>query len=317
MDIYYRGSQIKLPDFLIVGAPRSGSTTLYAYLSRHPQVYMPDEKEPSFFACWGKKPFYRIQKTKERVTFISSTLKDYQELFLSAKKGQIMGEASTWYLYLYKDTISNIKELYGEKSVSLKIIILLRNPIDRAWSHFSNKRLHGEEPLAFSEAVKEETVQNRQEQELVPSYDYIGMGMYSDQVGAYLENFPNTRIFIHEDFFADPQKGLSSLSSFLGIDNIWTDHSIKAYHASGLPKSKFAGAVDRLVFKPNKFKDFFKFILPLKVRRDIKFVLPNRLYKKDAIEIEQRHELIDVFRADVKRLEKLIDKDLSGWMEVK
>lgn len=317
MDIYYKGSQLKLPDFLIVGAPRAGSTTLYAHLSRHPQVHMPDEKEPSFFACWGKEPFYRLLKTKERVTYVSSALKDYQDLFLSANKDQIIGEASTWYLYLYKDTISNIKEIYGEKSDDLKIIILLRNPVDRAWSHYNRKKINGEETLAFSEAILPETIQNRKEQGLVPSYDYLGMGMYHDQVEAYLMNFHQTKIFIYEDFFENPSAGMASLTDFLEIDNIWIENPIKTYNASGLPKNKFAGIVDRLVFRPNRFKDSFKFILPSRIRKDLKFVLPNRLYKKDSIKIQQRDELRDAYKSDIKRLEKLIEKDLSRWMEAK
>lgn len=317
MDIHYKESQLKLPDFLIVGAPRSGSTFLYAHLSRHPQVFMPEEKEPSFFACWEQKPFYRNRKTKEKADYISYTLRDYQDLFLDAKNDQIIGEASTWYLYLYKDTIASIQKIYGEKSHNLKIIILLRNPVERAWSHFNRKKTIGEEALAFSEAIMPETIQNRREQQLVPSYDYVGMGMYHDQVKAYMENFRHTKTFIFEDFFKDPNNGMSALSDFLEIDNVWVNSSMNIYNASGMPKNRFADIVDRVVFKPNKFKDRFKFILPPTVRRDLKFILPNKLFLKQTMDSQHRNELMNIYQEDVKHLEKLINRDLSQWFEAK
>ncbi len=313
MYIHYRGAPIKLPDFLIVGAPRSGTTTLYALLSRHPRIFMPFEKEPTFFPQWGRKSLYRYQKTKVGADHIIRDLNDYIHLFLEAEKNQTIGEASTWYLYLHKDSIANIVKIYGSRARDIKIIALLRNPTERAWSHYCQKKLDGEEPLEFHDVIRPDTIRIRHKEQMVPSYDYIGMGMYSNQVKAYKESFPQTKILFFEDFIQDPKITMSELSEFLAIENTWKNGSIKTYNASGIPKNKVAEFVDKLVFKPNKFKDRFKFILPAQVRKEIKLRIPDRLFHKEALTERLRLELMDLYETDIQQLEKILDRDLSRW----
>src|SRR4051794_16485501 len=117
---------MKVPDFLIVGTARAGTSALNYYLHQHPQVFLPKQKEPCFFCFTGKKINYR----NGRFAFAVTDPKKYAALFRDAKSGQLKGDISSPYLYLHKETIKNIK-LYHSNFEKLKIVILLRNPADR------------------------------------------------------------------------------------------------------------------------------------------------------------------------------------------
>src|SRR5205809_7660617 len=119
------------PDFLVVGTARAGTTALHYHLRQHPQIFMPRQKEPCFFCFAENKPNYKNGK------FSFSTYKhnDYLKLFNKAKSFQIKGEISTPYLFLYDKTINNIRKYHSHPD-ELKIIIVLRNPIHRAYSQY-------------------------------------------------------------------------------------------------------------------------------------------------------------------------------------
>ena len=130
---------VKLPNFLVVGAMKSGTTSLWRYLRQHPQIYMPKLKEPRFLASsifikLGEEhyKFHRICKSSPICTF-----DDYIELFRDVKEEIAIGEASPHYLYLYSKTIPTIKNYLGD----VKIVIILRNPADRAFSAYKHNFL--------------------------------------------------------------------------------------------------------------------------------------------------------------------------------
>ncbi|MFO7870641.1 MAG: sulfotransferase [Kiritimatiellia bacterium] len=122
-------NELRLPDFMIIGAPRSGTSSLYFHLRRHPEIFMPELKEPLFFNNFGKE----VSPIRSRSPW---TLEDYAELFRPASEEQLVGEASALYLCAYRDTINSIKEVYGDKYRDLGIIAILRNPVERAWSGY-------------------------------------------------------------------------------------------------------------------------------------------------------------------------------------
>jgi hypothetical protein len=112
------GEKVKLPYFLIVGAAKSGTTSLYYYLGQHPRVFMPGNKEPWFFASSSA----RVSELGKKGMIKES--REYSELFKDAQSTQVLGEASTGYLYLYDDTISNLRR-YHPGWKDLKIIMIL------------------------------------------------------------------------------------------------------------------------------------------------------------------------------------------------
>ncbi len=136
MRIDYAGTSLSFPDFLIVGASRSGTSALYTYLSRHPRIYMPLEKEPMFFCRWNRPPLSDMRRPGGHLDWVVSDLEDYVALFQPAREDQLLGEGSTWYLYEHDRVIANLQKLYGERHRALKIIILLRDPVARSWSQY-------------------------------------------------------------------------------------------------------------------------------------------------------------------------------------
>ena len=154
MNVEVDGTIRRLPDFMIVGAPRCGTTALYQYLSSHPDVFMPAEKEPMFFTGYSGTLKSYIFGDTEELGWLVTGLEAYAGLFSKAGEKQIAGEGSTWYLFHPETVIPAIRHTYGEHADQLKIIIMLRNPVERTWSHWNFKKGNGREPLPFREAIQ-------------------------------------------------------------------------------------------------------------------------------------------------------------------
>jgi hypothetical protein len=304
----------QLPDFLIVGAPRSGTTTLYACLSRHRRIYMPAEKEPTFFLAWGEPPFYKDPRYRRYVGHFTYRADDYFRLFRAARASDIIGEASALYLSGYRTVIPNIKKMYGDKSRRLKIIISLRNPVDRAWSHYWLKRSQFEENLDFADVIEPGTVRGRLERRLIPSFDYTGMGMYSDAVSAYLKNFPDVKILLFEDIAQDLAGTISCLWAYLDLGTNGRQVKTARWNASGLPKNAGSRLLANFLFRSNLPKSALKPLFPKRFRRRLKFSMGERIFSKQPLDGETRRKLLGFYRDDILRLEKLIGRDLQHWL---
>ena len=143
----------RMPNFIVIGASKAGTTSLYEYLKQHPQIYMSPMKELRFFAIEGEKvdfcgPWDRIEIERYSI----KTLEDYKNQFQGVTDEIAIGEASPWYLYSEKAPKS-IKSYIPDA----KLIAILRDPVDRAYSHFSMHVMNGREPLAdFTQALQEE-----------------------------------------------------------------------------------------------------------------------------------------------------------------
>jgi len=193
---------VKLPNFFIVGAPRAGSTSLYDFLKRTKGIYMSPRKEPNYLS--------RID-----ATFLSPppirNEKKYHELFKRVKDEKAIGEASPIYL---RDPESPhlIKELVANP----KIVIILRNPVERAYSQYLLRMSNGM-TYSFSEAIK--VALNSENDDFKARI--INGGMYYEQVKRYVETFgtENVKVVIFEEFIKDPQKIVQQIIDFLEIDS--------------------------------------------------------------------------------------------------
>jgi len=306
----------RLPDFFIAGAARSGTTALYSLLKKNPLVFMPQEKEPMFFVCWNQPIYFKLIGENKRVkaNFTINNLEEYEKTFEKAGENQVIGEGSTWYLYAHETVISNMKKLYGKKSGLIKIIILLRNPVQRAWSHYWKKITQGNEYLPFSEAVNKNTIKHRLEEGLIPSYDYIGFGHYYSQVKAYLDNFLKVKIILFEEFRKNPKETAKEALQFLGIKKTGNISKTKYINTAGLPKNFASSIADKLIFKPGKWKTSIKHILPFGMRRDLKNYLRNIIYTKKELPSKYKKMLQYEYEEDTQKLRRLINKDLTQWM---
>jgi hypothetical protein len=233
-----------LPDFMIIGAKRGGTTSLYNYLLEHPRVLplLPARqriKGPHFF----DSNFSRGMRWY-RSHFPTAAYRRVRE-----RDGHpvIAGESSPYYLF---------HPLAAERASRLvpetKVIVLLRDPVERAWSHYKERARHGAEPLSFEEAIGREPERLRGEAERIlsePGYlsyaheqqSYLAQGRYLDSLPAWQDRFPPERMLImpSEDMYADPQAALDQVTAFLGLPS-WQlrDRTKHNYHpAAGMSEA--------------------------------------------------------------------------------
>lgn len=288
-----------LIDFLLVGAARSGTTSLYQYLCQHPAIFMSHLKEPMFFA-------YAHQQNKPAP--VIKNIRDYGSLFAAAGPDQVKGEASVCYLYLYKNTIANIKRFIPDCQ-KLKIVIVLRNPCQRAFSHYWFYKMSGIETLSFLQAINNNPVKRLgQEKKGLVIFDYLKTGFYFNQVRAWLENFPQTRIYLYDDLEKNPVAMMADLYSFLGVDAAFQPDLSKRFNVSGMGW-EFRGL--------SLLKDILRPTLtsPLGAKLFLKFNnLRGKKIKPIPLDQEAKELLVGIYREDILRLQNLIKRDLSSWL---
>lgn len=315
MIINYKSKDAKLPDFLLVGAARSGTTTLYHYLRQNSQIFMPERKEPHFFGFMESPPQNTDSFFRERILW---RFEDYVKLFESTNDKQIIGEATASYLYLCNAVIKQIKSVYGGRYKDLKIIAILRNPVERSFSHYLYFIRRGMETLPFKEAIDPQIIEKRRAENFI--YDYLGYGMYYKQIKAYMGEFPHVKVCLFEDL-KNPESLVRDLFEFLGVDHdIEINMDIKV-NPSGTPTNS---RLVNFLQEKNTFKDlvkqYLKPVIPQKHFLRLTCFKDNLLGKfleKPKMDLESKNRLVDMYRYDTLEVQNLITRDLSHWLEIK
>jgi hypothetical protein len=293
------------PDFLVVGAARAGTTTLHSYLRQHPGIFLPDIKEPCFFIFEGNNSEYERGKFAFAVRDIAS----YENLFRKAKADQMTGEMSTPYLYLYDKTIATIKKYFNSFS-EIKIVIMLRNPVDRAYSQYCWRVRDGREPLDFEKAIDAE--QERIKANYSFDYFYLDRGFYFNQVKAYMDNFRQVHVMLFEDFENEPRRVLTDLCHFLRVDEQFDFKKLEPQNESSFPRWKSLG---KIATSESKLKYKIWYSIPDPVRKKIRNIFTHLNTKgKMSMDPLVRKKLTEVYREDILALQKLIGRDLTGWL---
>lgn len=300
------------PNFLIVGAPKSGTTSIYEYLKQHPQIYVNAKiKESNFFVepkeVLGAGPrFYGIES-------YGRTVDDYEKLFEDVTQNHIaVGEVCSVYLPFFKNTIQNIKNYLND---DVKIIIILRNPIERAYSHYMHNVRDTDETLTFEEALTAE--EERIKQNYWNSFHLTRLSFYYSQVQAYKENFKNVKVYLFEDlrkddFFID-------LFKFLEVDTEININTKKNYNISGRPKNV---VLQKFLVNDNFFKRLikgtFKYLLSRNMKDKLSSIeekMINKNIEKEKMNPSTRDFLKELFKDDIEKLSILINRDLSHWLK--
>jgi hypothetical protein len=295
-------------DFIVVGAAKSGTTSLFHYLNDHPDIFIPDVKECRFFSKLDKdfKGLGAEYYSNEGITDDD----DYRNLF-AGNEDKVCGDISNDYLYYSTRSIENIKKYVGTQ---VKIIIILRNPVERAFSSYMHHIREGWETLSFREALDHE------EQRLADNwgwtYHFKRAGLYSQSVTEYIENFENVKIYTYEDF-RNLDWLLNDICSFLNVDeNVINVSGVEKFNESGRPRSKFIHDFSngRGIFV-NTIKPVVKFLIPKSLINRIKRKINNANLIRESIKSEDKNYLIDYYKNDIRKLETIIRKDLSNWLE--
>jgi hypothetical protein len=291
-----------MPNFLIIGAMKSGTTALYYYLEQHPDVYMSPVKEPNFFSS---------SQRQETMADAVSHIGTYQDLFKGVSGEKAIGEASHSYLY-EPGAAAEIRHYIPEA----KLIAILRNPIDRAYSHFLHMVRNGTEPLGdFAQALREDKSGVYKER---PFQDYIGRGLYYSQLTRYFATFPRelVRIYLYEDLSGAPIRTVQDAYRFLEVEASFVPEVSLRRNVSGYPKYKF---LDGFLRRQSRIKHAVKVHSPARLRWRLSKAfddLKNRnLVEPPPVQPDVRQQLMGVYREDILRVQDLIHRDLSGWLE--
>ena len=285
-------------NFFIAGAPKSGTTSLYQYLCQHKEIEMCSIKEPDFFSCTA---------LKKKQTYYGNdpiqNLEEYNKLF-SNKKDLLRGEASVSYLF-YDDVAKKIKK-YNEKA---KIIIILRNPVDRAFSHYLMDYRLGLVSENFEDIINKRI---NHKNALLYYQQYVSVGEYYHQVERYIKVFgPEKLLIINYDDFKNNLAGtFEKICLFLNVSHTFKVDFTKSYNSFKRPRSKIV----RWVYSFTKLRKILSQIIPkIAINYIIKMLFTES--KKPKLSSDARKFLISHYKDDIINLSKLLNQDLSSWIK--
>jgi len=295
MNVSYQSKDIVLPDFLVIGGMRCGTTSLYQYLVNHPEIFMPSLKEPHFFSYVGTD----IAPHPDEIKKGPWTFDQYAALFRHSAPDQIIGEASTSYLYRYPQSIQAVRDIYAAHCSRIKIVGILRNPVDRAWSIYLLKRQGGDWNQDFLSVADTFLQEGNQYQ----YYNFIASGRYSEQVQAWRDAFPECRFYLFEELAADAGRIVRECLELFGVKDTTPPQNVgKIYNYSGLPRGRLTAPFYRILFQRFKLKEMLKPFVPESVRFHLKTGLGRKLVRKAVMPVEARQTMQGLFRDDIERL---------------
>jgi hypothetical protein len=290
-----------MPNFFIVGAARSGTTSLDRYLSQHPEIFITSRKDAHFFAaehfsCTG--PGDEVMNRK-----VMRDEGQYAQLFAGVTGEKAIGESSAFYLCL-----PGTAERIAQAVPDAKILITLREPVDRAYSAYMLLARDGREVLRFEEGLSKEA--ERKQQGFEPMWWYTELSRYATQVERYLEVFgpEQVKVLLYEEFYAHPEQRLREVFAFLGVkEDVLINTSVR-YNVSGVPKSRrLHTLLYKLIDNPNSLAKRVKPALAWKAMgRFLLQPIPKMNPQTNA-------QLKAYFVEDVAKLEDLLQQKLLCW----
>lgn len=290
-----------LPNFLIVGVQKAGTTSIYNYLQEHPQVFMSKVKETNFLEKdWSNLP--PEQQNKNGIV----TVEKYAELFAEVKEEIAIGEASPNYLFHYESSAARI-----EKYVPLaKLIVVLRNPVERA---YSDHLMHLRDAIGYrslSEQIKHSSHKSF----------ILRKGFYYLPIKHYFEKFGQARVkvFFYDDLCENPHSFMREMYQYLEVDDTFIPNTNRKAQVAKVPKNQ---TVNNLLQRKNLLRNtaasIMKTVMPVETRQKLRdrLINFNSQAKQEApLSKEERQQLIELYREDILNLQDLVGRDLSTWL---
>ena len=286
---------MKKIDFFCVGTQKGGTTTLHDILIQHPDLCLPEKKETHFFS---------------NVNF-RSNLKDlYFNNFKNLDSYKFFGEVDPEYSF-FSESAKRIYETFGKT----KIIFIIRNPVERAFSHYLMTKRRGLEDLTFEKALKVEKERIKTEYGAM-HYSYLSRGYYLKQILTFEEFFgaENVKIILFEEFINNTNKIVNEISDFIGLPpfNYYTN---KMSNPASSPRF---GVVQKFIYKKSKFKNIIGQLIKSKdIKRKIMQSIETlnlKKSKKDKLSIECKKSIyLMYFAKEIEALEKKLNINLSDW----
>ncbi|MGA2321440.1 MAG: sulfotransferase [Solirubrobacteraceae bacterium] len=307
-------AQLRVPDFFIVGHAKSGTTALYEMLRKHPQIYMPEAKEPWFFAS-DMRPRFQPPMAGH----LPETLEEYLSLFAEARPEQRVGEASSSYLWSH-----TAAGRIAEVGPDARIIAVLREPASFLRSlHLQLLQTHVETSKDFRHAIELEAA--RREGRHIPRrshrpqlLQYSEHVRYTEQLRRYHALFPPERVLIllYDEFLADNDATVRGVFRFLGVDETHPVEVIKANPTVRMRSQRLDSVVHSVSVGAGPLsraaKGTVKALTPQRLRRDALRVARRRVVHGSPGAVDERfmNELRQRFRGEVEALSEYLERDL-------
>jgi hypothetical protein len=287
------------PNFLCVGTQKAGTTTLHDILKQHPDIYLPESKEAHFFDI---DDHYQQGIDWWLETFFST---------LNNEKA--IGAMTPEYLY-YNEVPSRILKTLGP---DIKIIIILRSPVARAYSHYLMSKRRGYEDYSFAKAIEIESKRIEEGEFEKNHFSYASRSLYFNQVKRYFDIFPRENILLikfEDDLLRNKEKTIASILDFLNVKNIPLITDLKSNKAT---KPRFI-AISKLTNNNGRIKKILRLFIKsskikIKVNRIINHYNQTTKQVPKLNETEIKYYLNKLFLEDIKSLEKLLSINLNSW----
>jgi hypothetical protein len=293
------------PTFLVIGAYKCGTTSLHHYLRSHPDVFVPERKEPNHWAfAHGPDPVVERARNPAYATSIVDR-SEYDALFAGAAGHAAVGEVSPEYL-THPMAAANI----AAELPDVRLAAILRNPVERAWSDYLMYVRDGlERETDFGRALD---LQAERAAAGDPTGFYVTTGRYGEQLGRYLERFDREQLLVvlTEDLQRDRQATMARIFEHLGVDPGFEVPELQEFNRSGVPAN---AAVRAAYTVRHRFAPYVRNLLPGGVKRAIDERLQRGLDRRDLAETDRRR-LGSELRADVELLQATVGVDVSHWL---
>ena len=300
-------SEIK-PNVVLIGAAKAGTTSLYNYLLPHPQVFLPRERKEINYLAGVNQTVHSEE--------------EYLSLYKSAASYPVRMDISTSYIY-EKSAAQKIKAFLGP---DVKVVAFLRNPVEASHSLWKQMRHYGGETLSFEAALDAETA--RRNDPMIraslsgwdANYFYTDRYIYAPQLQRYYDVFPaaQIKIFIYEEFFNDLERGWKELCAFLDISSGFRPSNFGSVYNPAAAGRK-SELIHNLIHKQMAVKKLVTWAIPEKTKTWLRIWLDDVNKKHDTAETlsgNMRKQLKDVFKNDVRQLERLLNKSLEkSWLD--
>ena len=296
-----------MPQFLLIGAARAGTTAIYSYLRQCPDIFMPRLKEPNFFAFEGQTLACRGPGA-DYINNSVTRLAEYRDLFATSPPGAVLGEASP--LYLFADQAAARIRHHAPEA---RLVVVLRNPVDQAFSHFMYATKQRIEPLTdFVAALAAED--QRMADGWQPLFGYSRFPRYAEQLARYLALFPRDQILIrlYEEFERDPATLMQDILGHIGVTSGFRPDMAVKHNAGGVPKNRI---FQDFLMKSNPVTRAIGLVVPQETRLRIRDRLAGFNLKRDeTMPPEARAILLNRLGDQIRQLQPMIDRDLSAWL---
>lgn len=286
-----------VPNFIVIGVAKGGTTSLYRYLDQHPQIFMYADKGTNFFGyedarAWkwhdeGEPPLLRH--------FHVRSFAEYEAAFADVTNELAVGEVSPQYF-----RSPTAARRIHEHMPDVKLVASLRNPAERAFSGFLMRTRRG---VKVRDAY----------QELTAEGSHVREGFYYERMKRYFDVFPREQIrtYLFEDFKKNPIGVVQDLYGFVGADAAFAPDTAVRHNPANVPRSPL---LNRVFYHPRAIRSA-KALLPGRLQTMAKGLRQRNLRAAPMLPADLRVKLLELYRDDILKLEALLDRDLSSWLE--